>query len=111
LNELKLAGVKFEAVKFTPESSKCKGELCGGVRVVVTDREAMDTAVVGSICAWMLHRNYPEFQYEKVEWIMQNSRVAKALEKLDDPREAKKLWEGEVKEWMRVRGKYLMYPD
>jgi len=40
LNALKLPGVKFREVYFTPTFSKCKGEQCGGCQLHVTDRNA-----------------------------------------------------------------------
>jgi uncharacterized protein YbbC (DUF1343 family) len=40
LNRLGLSGVHFRACHFTPTFSKYHGELCGGVQVHVTDRDA-----------------------------------------------------------------------
>jgi len=40
LNELKLPGVRFREVWFTPTFSKFSGQLCGGCQLHVTDRNA-----------------------------------------------------------------------
>jgi uncharacterized protein YbbC (DUF1343 family) len=47
LNRLGLGGVHFRACHFTPTFSKYRGELCGGVQVHVTDRDAFRPVEVG----------------------------------------------------------------
>ena len=46
LNRQGLAGVRFEPVRFTPTSSIYAGQAVGGVRFVVTDREAIRPVTV-----------------------------------------------------------------
>ena len=42
LNRSGLAGVRFEPVTFTPTSSVFRGQQCGGVKMTITDREAIE---------------------------------------------------------------------
>ena len=41
--ERKLAGIAFEPVTFTPKSSTLAGKECGGVRLKILDRDAVDS--------------------------------------------------------------------
>ena len=47
LNRRAIPGVRFEPEKFTPDSGLYKGELCEGVRVVLTDRNALQSMRMG----------------------------------------------------------------
>ena len=47
LNELRLPGVRFDAVVFTPTADVYKNVPCSGIRLVVTDREAIRPVTVG----------------------------------------------------------------
>src|SRR6478672_264322 len=56
LNGRGLAGVRFYPVSFTPVSGKYAGERCGGVFLIVTDREALHPVRVGLEIAAALFR-------------------------------------------------------
>ncbi len=47
LNRLRLPGVLFRPVHFTPTASKHKNELCGGVQAHITDRAALQPVSTG----------------------------------------------------------------
>ena len=54
LNARKLAGLKFYPITFTPTASKFAGKACHGVRIRVTDREALNACLVGVALARQL---------------------------------------------------------
>lgn len=60
LNRTAVAGVRFTPVRFTPKSSVFAGTECGGVRLTVTEREAVRSASLGIVLAGTLQRLYPE---------------------------------------------------
>jgi uncharacterized protein YbbC (DUF1343 family) len=63
LNELRLPGVRFKTQRFTPDKDRYKGERCEGVRVVVTDPEAVRPVDVFVHAACLLRDRHPrEFQ-------------------------------------------------
>jgi uncharacterized protein YbbC (DUF1343 family) len=110
LNAMELPGVKFTAVEFKPTESKHKGKQCGGVRISVKDRSKLKPVELGVVMAWTLHAMYQkEFEYDKVHRLLQNSIVAEKIPTLLDPREARRLWERDLEEFMSVREKYLIY--
>lgn len=54
-----LAGVRFDPVTFTPTSSKHSGKLCGGVQVVVTNRDTFDPIRTGLCLLQTAYKVYP----------------------------------------------------
>ena len=56
LNAENLPGVRFIPVEFTPNTSVFAGETCGGVQIIVTDRDALDAVRVGLTLALTLRR-------------------------------------------------------
>ena len=60
LRLLKLPGVRFDAIEFTPESSKFEGELCSGISIHITDREQFKSVRTGLEIALQLRRLYPQ---------------------------------------------------
>jgi len=58
------------------EAVSYAGELCHGVRVLVTDRDTLDAPELGLEIASALHRLYPEnFQLEKMKTLLENQAV------------------------------------
>jgi uncharacterized protein YbbC (DUF1343 family)/CubicO group peptidase (beta-lactamase class C family) len=53
-----LPGVRLEPIHFTPAASIHKGELCGGVRMIITDRRALRSVTVGLKIAAAIVRLY-----------------------------------------------------
>lgn len=58
LNRAGLAGVSFVPVRFTPDASVFAKRECGGVRLVLTDRDAFRAADLGVTLATTLQRLY-----------------------------------------------------
>ena len=65
LNALGQAGVTFVPVRFTPDYSVHKDESCGGVNIIITDREALKPVMLGIDIARVLHAMYPEFPWPR----------------------------------------------
>jgi uncharacterized protein YbbC (DUF1343 family) len=65
MNALRLPGVRFEPAHFTPASSLFAKKACGGVRLVVSDRKALQPVRSGIAIALVLQRLYPkEFTFD-----------------------------------------------
>lgn len=63
LNARGLAGVTFRATGFTPSFSKHQGELCGGVQLHITDRDAFRPVSTGVHIVHAL-KNLPDSRFE-----------------------------------------------
>ena len=60
LNALRLDGVRFRAVEFTPSEWKYTQQLCRGVQAHVTDRAALRPVVMGLHLIRTIREMYPE---------------------------------------------------
>jgi uncharacterized protein YbbC (DUF1343 family) len=73
LNELRLPGVRFEPVTFMPTADVYARTACGGVRLVVTDREAIRPVTVGLAVARVLRERYrDQFRPEPIQNLLVN---------------------------------------
>jgi uncharacterized protein YbbC (DUF1343 family) len=73
LNDLRLPGVRFEAVTFTPTADVYARTPCGGVRLLVTDREAIRPVTVGLSVARVLRERYrDQFKPEAIQNLLVN---------------------------------------
>ncbi len=111
LNTRNLPGVRFVPFTFTPQSSKHAGKLCGGVQVLLLDRERFDPLETGLAIAAELESLHPEsFDYENVDKLLMHKavlRVATQPADAADPSRAR--WRADLEAFLAVRAKYLLY--
>ncbi|HOA75138.1 MAG TPA: DUF1343 domain-containing protein [Phycisphaerae bacterium] len=112
LNAAKLPGVRFVPIEFTPTSSKFAKQPCQGVYILVTDREALEPVRMGLTMAATLHQLFGSaFEVSKVINLMGNAEVQRALEAGRDAASLPTLWKEPLARFMKVREKYLVYPE
>ena len=113
LNNRKLAGVRFYPVEFTPEKPyPYAGEICHGVRILVTDRNAVDGPEVGVEIASALHRLYSDqFQLQKMHTLLVNRASLEAIAAGEDPQKIAAGWRGELADFEQGRSTALIYPE
>jgi uncharacterized protein YbbC (DUF1343 family) len=110
LNRRSIPGVRFEAVKFTPDSGLFKGELCQGASVVLADRDALQTMRMGIEIASALGKLYPgKFDPAKMVELVGNAATVKRLVNGDDPIAIVASWNSDLQAFRKVRAKYLIY--
>jgi uncharacterized protein YbbC (DUF1343 family) len=110
LNGRGLAGVEFEPVTFTPASGPYARQRCGGVRLRLTDRDALNTPALGVELAAALCRLYPgQFQIDRTVGMIGSRRVLQAIKGGDDPRDIQRRWQSELTRFNRLRARYLLY--
>jgi len=119
LNLYKLPGVKFEPISFTPTDiekvtvdPKYEGEKCGGVYLNVYDREKFEPVKVGVYILYALRKLYPD----KFKWrtagqdrLWGTDKVRLMIDEGKNPDEIIKTWEDDVKKFLSIRQKYLLY--
>ena len=113
LNRRDLPGVRFLPVDFTPQKPyPYAGELCHGVRVLVTDRNALDAPELGLEIASALHHLYPEdFHIEKMKINLANQSVIDDLIAGHDPQRIAESWRSALDTFEQDRQKALLYPS
>ena len=110
LNHAALAGVRFVPIRFTPTASVFKDKPCGGVCLMITDRDALDAVDVGIALALALQRLYPkDFALDKVQHLLQHPPTLDAIKAGKTLAEIKRLWESDLDEFKKRREKFLIY--
>jgi uncharacterized protein YbbC (DUF1343 family) len=110
LNSRNVQGVQFMPVEFTPNSSCFKNQLCRGVRIVLLDRQILDSPALGVEIASALYRLYPsDFQLDKTLGLIGSVEVLQAIKDYQDPVSIVQNWQGQLEQFCKLRSKYLLY--
>jgi len=110
LNARLIAGVRFLPTEFTPTSSTNSGKACGGVQILVINRETLDAPELGIELAGALHKFYPQdFDMSKMNTLLVNQLALQGLQSGEDPRRIAEDWRDGLDRFMQVRAKYLIY--
>ncbi len=111
LNHRVLPGVRFYPVGFTPEKPyPYAGEICHGVRILVTARNVLDAPELGVEIAAALHKMYPQqFQLQKMNRLLANQSVLDELEGGDDPEYIAERWRAPLEKFEEARKAALLY--
>lgn len=110
LAELELPGVAFVPRRRTPDSGPWANESCGGVNLLLTDRDAFDAGLTAAALAATLARLYPE-EWERdrlpVHWGQEE--ILEQLEQGWSARRIVESWQAELGAFLRMREGYLLY--
>ena len=110
LNARLISGVRFVPTEFTPASSNYAGQACGGVNIILTNRETLDAPELGVELASALHKLYPQqFELAKMNVLLANQTAFQGLQAGEDPRRIAEDWRDALDRFMLVRAKYLIY--
>ncbi len=110
LNARGIAGVRFVPVTFTPTSSNYSAQVCGGVNIVLTDRNGFDAPELGIELAAALQKLYPaDYKISRLQDLLVNQTVYDALLAGQDPRRIAQDWQEGLQAFMKIREKYLIY--
>ncbi len=110
LSRRKIAGVRFLATSFTPLESPYAKQRCDGVRVVLSNREALDAPALGIEITSALHKFYPKkFQLGDTLGMIGARSVLNAIREGEDPRAIVSQWQDPLAEFKQMRAKYLLY--
>jgi len=110
LNARLIPGVRFVPVTFTPSSGTHSGKACGGVNLIVTDRNVLDSPELGIELAVALRKLYPnDWKMDRMIEILGNRRVFDAIAQGADPRSIAESWQNDLESFRSLRAKYLLY--
>ncbi len=86
------------------------GEKCGGVNIVLTDRNALDGPEMGIEIASALQKLYPaQFKITGLDALMVNKASLDALLAGEDPRRIAEQWRDGQERFETIRARYLIY--
>jgi uncharacterized protein YbbC (DUF1343 family)/CubicO group peptidase (beta-lactamase class C family) len=110
LNAREIAGVRFVPVTFTPSSSVYSGQVCQGVNIVLTDRNALDAPELGIELASALRKLYPaDYKIDRMAELLVNQATFDALLAGEDPQRIAQDWQEGLEKFEAIRKKYLIY--
>jgi uncharacterized protein YbbC (DUF1343 family) len=112
LNDLKLPGVKFREVWFTPTFSKFSGQQCGGCQLHVTDRNAYQpvatTLAILSVVK-SIYGDRLELHAGYLDKVMGTSSVREALERGEPAEKIVAGFKPGLDDFAKLREPYLLY--
>ena len=110
LNARLISGVRFVPVSFTPVSGPYANQKCGGVNIIVTERNLLDAPEMGLELASALMKLYPDkWKIDHMITALSNKEVFDALAAGEDPRTIAQGWRDSVEQFIKMRTKYLLY--
>ncbi len=110
LNKRQLSGVRFVPTSFMPSSSVYANEQCGGVSLIVTDRDSLDSPELGLEIASALQALYPaQYKVAGVDRLMVSKATLDAVAAGTDPRLIAEEWQDKLEQFEKIRSKYLLY--
>ena len=110
MNEREIDGVRFVPVNFTPTDSRYANQQCGGVSLIVTNRDSLDAPELGLEISAALEHLYPaDYKIAALDGLMRNKATLDALTVGDDPRRIAEDWQDALQKFEVVRKKYLLY--
>jgi len=110
LNNRKIPGARFVPIRFTPSSSVFKGESCGGINLIITDRSRFRPVSNGIEIAVALRKLYAnEWKVDSYLRLLVNADTLDRLKRGQAPEEIVRSWSAKLEEFRRVRAKALIY--
>ncbi|MBI4636777.1 MAG: DUF1343 domain-containing protein [Candidatus Rokubacteria bacterium] len=110
LNGQRLRGVRFEPIEFTPTTDKYAGVPCRGVRLILTDREAIRPVTVGLALASALRaRHRDQWRAESIQNLLVSRTTMWAFLR-GEPLDRLAAWaETDRSSFLNRRASYLIY--
>lgn len=110
LNGRGIDAVRFEPVEFQPMSGAFQGRRCHGIRIVLLDRDRLDSPELGIELASALHRLHPRtFRLDAARSLVATRWVVDAIAAGRDPRWIADGWRQSNERFVAMREKYLLY--
>jgi len=110
LNQLGLPGVRFVPVQFKPTASVFKDQACGGVRITITDRDALRPVEMGLAVAHRLHELHPkEIDMPKLSTLINHPATMEGIQKDKPWTTTAEAWQASAEAFMARRKPFLLY--
>jgi uncharacterized protein YbbC (DUF1343 family) len=111
LAKVGLAGVSFEATRFTPTENRYQGVLCHGVRLRLQNRAVFEPVRTGLAMALALRKLYgKDWDSARLRRMLGDPAVAQAVVDGRPLVEIEALFKDDLEAFRAKRAKYLLYP-
>jgi uncharacterized protein YbbC (DUF1343 family)/CubicO group peptidase (beta-lactamase class C family) len=110
LNQRKIKGIEFAPADFTPHNDIFKNRKCHGVRIILEDRNSLNSALLGIEITNALYRLYPEdFNLEQTLHMVGSRKAIQSLKAGVDPKKIARQWQKDLDRFKKLRSRYLLY--
>jgi uncharacterized protein YbbC (DUF1343 family)/CubicO group peptidase (beta-lactamase class C family) len=110
LNARAIGGVRFVPVEFAPTSSKFANQSCGGINIVITDRNRFESLRTGFEIAVALRQLYPEkWEAKAYERLLGNQATLHAVLDGKSADDIEAVAREGVNDFVRRRQRHLLY--
>jgi uncharacterized protein YbbC (DUF1343 family)/CubicO group peptidase (beta-lactamase class C family) len=110
LNSQRMVGVRFVPLRFTPASSVFKGEECGGINIIITDRGRFRPVLSGLEIAIALRKLYPaQWKVDNYIRLLGNADTLERLKRGDSAPDILRSWSDRLEEFRKARTRALLY--
>ena len=119
LNDLRLPGVVFETIEFTPEQKpfhgrppKLTGTKLNGIYLKVVDRDLFEPYRAGVAVLWAVHKLHPDklvWNDNALDRLTATPRLKTMIVAGNTPDQIVAAWRGEVEAFRARRARYLLY--
>jgi uncharacterized protein YbbC (DUF1343 family) len=110
LNQRALPGVRFVPLRFIPKSSVFKDVDCGGVNIIVTERDRFQPISTGIEIAVALRTLYPnDWKIDSYLRLLVNANALERLKRGDSARDIVNSWNAQLEEFRKARAEFLLY--
>jgi uncharacterized protein YbbC (DUF1343 family) len=119
MNGLRLPGVHFQPVYFTPAFSKHQGQFCSGVQLYVTDKRTFRSVETGLRLVHLASKLAPdqfawippfkEGRKHFIDYLTGSDLVRTKVRDAAETERIAELWNKDADDWRRAREPYLLY--
>lgn len=110
LNGRSIRGVRFVPIRFKPNASVFKDEQLGGVNVIITDRNSLNSTQMGFEIAAALRKLYPtDWQADRYGRLLVNAEILDMVKRGETPENIEKAVNSKAPDFTRRRASYLLY--
>ena len=110
LNARAIPGVSFAATSFTPAADRYRSVLCHGIRIILQDRNELDSPTMGiELASALYHLFGKKFQIEKTVGMIGARWVVEAIKTEVSTDAIFNRWQASLNEFRRLRARYLLY--
>ncbi len=110
LNARGIAGVRFTPVRFTPSASVHKGAECGGIRITLVDRKALDAVALGlHLMTALRDLHADQWDARHANHLLLSESAMRRLFRGETAGEIVGGWTASVMEFERRRAAFLLY--
>jgi uncharacterized protein YbbC (DUF1343 family) len=110
LNKRQVPGVSFVPRRFHPTAGVCKDQECDAVEILLIDRKALNSVLLGVELLSAVTKLYPDkFETGAINRLLGSEASAARIKAGDDPRLIAASWESDIASFQKLRAKYLLY--